>query len=1059
VKRMSIKISGLGIVLANLLAATSIAQQQAAERILEESGRTGGLAVHLGCGDGTLTAALRIAGSGWLVQGFDASAAEIEKARTRLRAAGSYGPVTAERLESKSLPYADNLVNLIVVSGASPVTREELLRVLTPGGVAVFTGADYCVVERIVKPRPKEMDDWPMFLHGAGNNAVSSDTIIDSPTQLQWLDGPMWTRHHDRLATLSTMASAGGRVFAITDECPVALLELPPKWTLSARDAFNGLLLWQREIGPWEPFLRQFRDGPPELLRRLVATAGCVYVTLGYGQPVVALDAASGKTQQTYAGTENTAEIVLDGSTLYLVAGEIDLNVKMGFGSQPPANKRILAVDAASGEVLWKKADADTSQMQPLSLASSGGRLFFHSSRAVVCLDAASGRELWQFARKPIKLPANWRAPTLVAHEDVVLCADNNGDVRGGQAKSPKIVGDQELVALDAATGKELWKTPCAEGWHSPVDVFVIDGLVWVRENPPWGRQMQMFGRNLRTGKVERTLDTGRVYLGTFHDRCYRAKATERFILTGSLGIELTDVRENRVMRNDWARSGCSYGLMPANGLFYLSPHTCKCSSSVKLNGFYAIGPSSPGKRADVAGPALLQGPAFDRRFKETGLSQDDWATFRGTTTRAGRSSSPLPAELSLKWKSHLGGDLTQPVIADGMVYVFSKGTCTLYALGIADGTTRWTFVAGSRCDTPPTIAQGRVILGCRDGFVYCLHPDDGALVWRYRAAPEDRRIVAWGRVESAWPVHGGVLASDDAVEYIAGYNSCLDGGLRHGKLDIKTGHPISVETIYELDPATHLQPVSKDPEKGVNFSGGLRADVLAAKKVPDRLLSVKGAGMLDPSVQSRTPWATEGKQPAVSAALLVCDGQAVYGFGCHHVFRQPQPGDPDQTTIIDIYSDKTSEFEDTLPFPNRDQWRLFKCTEADESLPVTEKPPLQFGQKAPRRRTCRWSVPTEVFVRGMAVSGGRLALAGPPALDSTHLATASGFEGKGPGKLCIVSCQTGVMEAAYPLDSPPVFDGLAVAGGSVFVSLASGELQCWSPRTLQHSSRQEKTR
>ena len=61
-----------------------------------------------------------------------------------------------------------------------------------------------------------------------------------------------------------------------------------------ARNAFSGVVLWKRDIEKWEDHLRPFRTGPTELQRRLVAVGDCVYVTLGYGAPVTALDAATG---------------------------------------------------------------------------------------------------------------------------------------------------------------------------------------------------------------------------------------------------------------------------------------------------------------------------------------------------------------------------------------------------------------------------------------------------------------------------------------------------------------------------------------------------------------------------------------------------------------------------------------------------------------------------------------------------------------------------------------------------------------------------------------------
>jgi hypothetical protein len=45
--------------------ATAQSDEQAAREILQRSGVQGGLVVHIGCGEGTLTAALR-AGEAWL---------------------------------------------------------------------------------------------------------------------------------------------------------------------------------------------------------------------------------------------------------------------------------------------------------------------------------------------------------------------------------------------------------------------------------------------------------------------------------------------------------------------------------------------------------------------------------------------------------------------------------------------------------------------------------------------------------------------------------------------------------------------------------------------------------------------------------------------------------------------------------------------------------------------------------------------------------------------------------------------------------------------------------
>ena len=97
-------------------------EAQAAGKILEASGVRGGLIVHLGCGDGKLTAALR-AGDSYLVHGLDCQAAQVDSAREYLTSQGLYGPVSVDRWNGSRLPYIDNAVNLLVVS--DPLSVED----------------------------------------------------------------------------------------------------------------------------------------------------------------------------------------------------------------------------------------------------------------------------------------------------------------------------------------------------------------------------------------------------------------------------------------------------------------------------------------------------------------------------------------------------------------------------------------------------------------------------------------------------------------------------------------------------------------------------------------------------------------------------------------------------------------------------------------------------------------------------------------------------------------------------------------------------------------------
>ena len=97
-----------------------------ARRILGETGVQGGVIVHLGCGDGKLTAALR-AGDGFLVHGLDGDATNVEKARAHIREAGVYGTVSAELFAGCVLPYTNNLVNLLVAEDLEDVPMENIV--------------------------------------------------------------------------------------------------------------------------------------------------------------------------------------------------------------------------------------------------------------------------------------------------------------------------------------------------------------------------------------------------------------------------------------------------------------------------------------------------------------------------------------------------------------------------------------------------------------------------------------------------------------------------------------------------------------------------------------------------------------------------------------------------------------------------------------------------------------------------------------------------------------------------------------------------------------------
>ena len=206
------------IVLVVVMAAGAAAKEPTTA--LKEAGITGGLVVHLGCGGGEMTAALRTSDA-FTVHGLDRDPANVEKARKLIQSKGLYGPVSVDHLPGSALPYVDNLVRALVISDAGSIPRDELMRVVCPGGVAVIDG------KLTVKPWQKGTAQWPQHYNTPDNNAVAQDSVVGPPRYFRWIADPEWSRSHLGLPSVHSLVSAKGRLFSIEDRASVEHPALP----------------------------------------------------------------------------------------------------------------------------------------------------------------------------------------------------------------------------------------------------------------------------------------------------------------------------------------------------------------------------------------------------------------------------------------------------------------------------------------------------------------------------------------------------------------------------------------------------------------------------------------------------------------------------------------------------------------------------------------------------------------------------------------------------------------------------------------------------------------
>ena len=92
-----------GVLLATMASAVLAGPADEAQQIASLAGFHGGLVIHVGCGDGKLTAALHLADN-CVVQGLETDAKTCRTARAAIRALGLYGPVSVLHWSGKETP-------------------------------------------------------------------------------------------------------------------------------------------------------------------------------------------------------------------------------------------------------------------------------------------------------------------------------------------------------------------------------------------------------------------------------------------------------------------------------------------------------------------------------------------------------------------------------------------------------------------------------------------------------------------------------------------------------------------------------------------------------------------------------------------------------------------------------------------------------------------------------------------------------------------------------------------------------------------------------------------
>lgn len=546
----------------------------AAQEILDKGGVTAGYCVDLGCGDGAL--AYELARRSKLhIYAIEADADNVAAARRKLVAAGLYGVrVTVHHGDPAGCPYPRYIANLVVsgrsLSGSAESSwTKQVQRLQRPfGGVACLgkPGA----VEKNVRGALAGAGQWTHQYADAANSSCSADDLVKGPLSMLWFrdsDFTMPQRHGRGPAPLYLE----GRLF-------VEGLD-----ALRAVDAYNGRPLWEfplKDIA--RPYNGEHLMGTAGTHSNFCVSSDGLYVRTG--SLCLRLDPATGRKLAEFPAPKHAngkpgtwGFIACTDGTLYGTLVNEDHIVKWRYGKgdmtqQFTESARLFALDARAGKLLWT-FDAKNF-IRHNAIAVGAGRVYLidrplaeadritalptdkdktHATGELLALDAATGKVVW---RKSEDIYGTLLA--LGTRHDVLLMAYQPTAFR-----LPSERGGQ-MTAYQGKDGKRLWDLKA----NYSTRPLLNDRTVYAALGGQGGAWDLITGEERRF-KLNRSYGCGQL-AGGAHLMVFRSATLGYFDLDKSAAVE------------DFGgiRPGCWINAIPAGGVVLVPDASsgCQCS-------------------------------------------------------------------------------------------------------------------------------------------------------------------------------------------------------------------------------------------------------------------------------------------------------------------------------------------------------------------------------------------------------------------------------------------------------------------------------------------------
>lgn len=518
----------------------------------------------------------------------------------------------------------------------------------------------------------------------------------------------------------------------------------------------------------------------------VVVGGGKVFVNIHNTKSIVALNAETGRFEWEYKETSvgyRTVPTFNDGRLFLWQRGQTK-------------QYAVLALDAASGKVLWQKpVSAHNSDVERIGLPVDGGLVFCSEGGdepAVLAFNTKTGEQVWRTSlgkedglcvNGPTAVGGKVFVATLSSHgwraaqqgAVIALDAANGKEIWRRQNLMPNrsLVSDGESVVctsyakddtksylLDAKTGKTIWNGP-ARFHYNPATI--TKDLVLIR---PYGADC--YGLDRETGKERWKLQMPKVASG-----CCAPAVSGQYAYFGTGVINPGDLESLAAFQHlspsrELGISGTMHAIDLKTGkpVWQFGTANCICGDPALAYGklyFHSRDGNVycfiPAKNGEPTTPdAKDEGPSvsvetvaklLEPKQMDEPRSGKDWPMQGGSPDRAGLTFPAFNQPLEVAWKFNIGDRIVgAAAIRDGKAFVGSDNG-KIVAVDLKTGIKVWVFQTGAKIRCSPAVVGGLVYCGSDDAHFYALDAESGMKRWSFECG---------GPVQASPVVVGGIV-------------------------------------------------------------------------------------------------------------------------------------------------------------------------------------------------------------------------------------------------------------------------------------------------------------